>query len=127
MELAVDFTLTGKSIQSESLGFDHRLHHPWQYRLFFNQSQVIRLGECVIFRIPNDHGHFRLGITLKARGTSVERNRVKRAIRENMRRLSPILGNYDYNVVVPAKKKMPFTYAKKLGRCLRLDLPRALA
>src|SRR5579859_846614 len=65
---------------AQSLGRDRRLLRSWQFKKFFGKNDVFRLTECVVFRIPNDLGHFRLGVTLKARGTSVERNRVKRAI-----------------------------------------------
>src|SRR5438128_219046 len=87
-------------------GFEQtkRLRRTAQYRRFFNQSEVFRLTECVVFRIKNDLGHFRLGITLKARGNSVNRNRVKRRIREAFRTQGESLGGYDYNVVVPIGK-----------------------
>jgi ribonuclease P protein component len=88
---------------------------------------VIRLKECVIFRVPNELGHFRLGITLKARGSSIERNRVKRQIRESFRFHAAILGSYDYNVVISGARKLAHPYHLKLGACLREDLPRGVA
>jgi ribonuclease P protein component len=110
----------------KSLSFEKRLHHNWQYRRFFNQSELFKLSECLVFRIPNELGHFRLGITLKARGTSLDRNRVKRQIRENMRQIAELLGAFDYNVVVPQSKKMVRPYPEKLGLCLKNELSRAL-
>jgi ribonuclease P protein component len=110
----------------QSFGYALRLHYPWQYKRFFSNSQVIRLSECTIFRVPNDLAHFRLGITLKARGSSVERNRTKRQIREQFRLLRPILGSFDYNVVVPGHKKLAYPYPEKLGRSIQSELPRAL-
>jgi ribonuclease P protein component len=68
-----------------------------------------------------------LGITLKARGTSIERNRVKRQIRESFRKMAPLLGSYDYNVVVPGTKKMAHPYHRKLGTAIRGELPAKLA
>jgi len=76
--------------------------------------------------VKNDLGHFRLGITLKARGTSLDRNKTKRAIRESMRKIQSLLGSYDYNVVVPGSKKMVRPYPEKLRLCIEKDLPRAL-
>ena len=76
--------------------------------------------------MPNELGHFRLGITLKARGMSVERNRVKRQIRESFRTHAAILGSFDYNVVISGAKKMVHPYPKKLGACLRRELPLVL-
>ncbi|MCM2324176.1 MAG: ribonuclease P protein component [Oligoflexia bacterium] len=87
---------------------------------------MFRLRECVIFRVKNDVGHFRLGITLKSRGSSLERNRTKRRIREAMRSLAAELGSYDYNVVVPGSRKMAFPYPQRLAECLRRDLKNAL-
>lgn len=111
----------------QALTPERRLHYPWEYRRFFNNSKVIRLSECTIFRIPNELGHFRLGITLKARGSSVERNHVKRQIREGFRVNADALGSYDYNVVISGAKKMAFPYPKKLGACLRAELRNAVA
>ncbi len=88
---------------------------------------MFRLTECTIFRVPNEFGHFRLGITLKARGTSVERNQVKRQIRESFRTQAEILGSFDYNVVISGAKKMAHPYPRKLGACLRRELAHAVA
>jgi len=93
----------------------------------FSNSQVIRLSECTIFRIPNELGHFRLGITLKARGNSVYRNHTKRQIRENFRISGDVLGSFDYNVVIPGSRKLVHPYPEKLGACLRKELRRAVA
>jgi ribonuclease P protein component len=115
-----------KRASAASFGRGRRLLQSWQFRKFFGKNEVFRLAECVVFRIPNELGHFRLGVTLKARGSSVERNKVKRAIRESFRTQAALLGSHDYNVVVPAHKKMAHPYHLKLGRCLREELPRVL-
>ena len=62
---------------------------------------------------------------MKARGTSVNRNRVKRQIREAFRIQAPLLGSFDYNVVIPGSKKLNFIYADRLRKCLNEQLPRA--
>lgn len=79
----------------------------------------------MVFRIPNEHAHFRLGISLKARGTSIERNQVKRQIRESFRTHQNALGSYDYNVLIPASKRMGRVYAEKLRSCLNGSLENA--
>jgi ribonuclease P protein component len=84
------------------------------------------LKTCAIFRIHNAEGYFRLGITVKARCNSVERNRVKRRIRESFRLLKDSLGGYDYNVVVSDKRKLDFTYARQLFKELTEEFPREL-
>jgi ribonuclease P protein component len=88
---------------------------------------VLRLSECTLFRIPNKTGAFRLGITLKARGSSIERNRVKRQIRESMRTHAEFLGSFDYNVVIPGTRKMAHPYHLKLGACFRKELRNAVS
>lgn len=74
--------------------------------------------------MKNTEGHFRLGITLKARGSSVQRNRVKRQIREAFRKHAVHLGSYDYNVVIPLSKKLAHPFAEKLGDTLKVELKR---
>jgi hypothetical protein len=44
-----------------------------------------------------------------------------------MRVHGSLLGSYDYNVVVPATKRLSLAYAKKLASSLGKDLPHALA
>jgi ribonuclease P protein component len=85
---------------SESLSYSHRLHQRSDFLRFFEGSTVARLKDCIIFRVPNSAGHFRLGLTFKIRCQSVERNALRRRIREAFRRLGPGLGSYDYNVVI---------------------------
>jgi ribonuclease P protein component len=63
---------------------------------------------------------------MKARGSSIDRNKVKRQIREVFRTHAELLGSYDYNVVVPATKKLTHPYSLKLGDCLRKRLPNEL-
>jgi len=97
-----------------SFGPEYRLHDTWEYQRFFQGSDVLRLKECAIFRIPNSLGHFRLGVTIKTKCNSIERNRVKRALRESFRHLKDRLGSYDYNVVVSGGRKLDFEYARRL-------------
>lgn len=100
----------------------HRLHNRGDFLRFFEKSEVFRLSECVVYRIKNTVGHFRLGITLKARGSSVERNKVKRQIREMFRKLGKQLGDYDYNVVIPSTKKIGYPFPQRLqGALLKLE------
>jgi len=103
-----------------------RLRHSWEFRRFFGQSQTIRLSECLVYFMKNEQDTFRLGITMKARGNSVQRNRVKREIREAFRALSPLLGKKDYNVVVPSSKKLVFPYQRMLRQALGHEFRQAL-
>ena len=91
---------TGQGKHPFSLGYPKRLHERHQFVRFFENSFVTRLNRCTVFRIPNAEGHFRLGITLKIKCSSVERNQLKRTVREGFRKIAPRLGDYDYNVVI---------------------------
>lgn len=57
----------------------------------------------------------------------MERNRVKRQIREAFRKTGKDLGAYDYNVVVPGSRKMARPYPQLLGKCLSENLKRKVA
>ena len=87
-----------------------RLHTRANYLSFFGKSQRLGLGLCTVFRIPNSYGHFRVGVTLKVKATSVERNRVKRVVRELFRKKAESLGSYDYNVVVSRQPSLGYPF-----------------
>jgi ribonuclease P protein component len=64
---------------------------------------------------------------MKARGSSVDRNKTKRRVREAFRRLAEQLGSFDYNVVVPGSRKLTHPYPRKLYAAITKELPGALA
>ncbi len=101
-----------------SLGKKRKLSQKSEFRAFFNQAEVFRLGPCTIFRVPNTFGHFRLGITLKIKTNAVFRNKVRRAIRENIRMKAEGLGSFDYNVVVQKKGEVTLLFVSKLKQAL---------
>ena len=72
-----------------------------EYLKFFQGSEMKRLGVCTLFRLPGVGSGARLGITVKARVNSVQRNRLKRQIRESFRLNRSRLPLADYNIVVP--------------------------
>ena len=88
------------------------------YLKFFNRSETKRLGPCLIFKIPNVETQPRLGITVKARVNSVERNRIKRQIRESFRLHRHRLLAFDYNVVVPGQVQVNDQTAKQIRKNL---------
>ncbi len=89
-----------------------------EYLEFFHKSDVKRLDNCVIFRIPNSLGHARLGITVKAKTDSVRRNKIKRQIREHFRLHQNSFKAADYNIVVPGHIRVNY----KTGHLVRLTL-----
>jgi ribonuclease P protein component len=90
-----------------------------EYLAFFQGSEVRRAGVCTLFRIPNQKGLARVGITVKARVDSVRRNRLKRAIREAFRTYRANLGSMDYNVVIPGAIRVDHRTVKSLRTQLR--------
>lgn len=105
---------------------DHRLHRRWEFLRFFEKPEVFRTRTCLVFRVPNQLGHYRLGITFKTKAGSVERNRVRRAIREAFRVLEPRLEGFDYNVVIPPGKTLSHPYPIWINRSLLGEFKDAL-
>lgn len=93
-----------------------------EYLRFFHQSDVKRLDNCVIFRIPNSLTYARLGVTVKSKTTSVLRNRIKRQIREHFRLHQSSFKPSDYNIVVPGQVRVTY----RTPRLVRQNLEKLL-
>ncbi len=89
-----------------------------EFLRFFNQNEVKRLQNCILFRIQSEHPCARLGITVKARTNSVLRNRVKRQVREAFRLNRSKLKPFDYNVVVSGHHPVDYLTGKKVRQNL---------
>lgn len=89
-----------------------------EYLQFFHQSDVKKLQNCVIFRIPNPFGFPRLGITVKAKTNSVLRNKIKRQVREHFRLNQNEFKPADYNIVVPGHVKVNYRTGKQVRNSL---------
>lgn len=87
---------------------------------------MFKLSQCTIFRVKNELSHFRLGITLKLKVNSVQRNRIKRAVREEFRLLGLSLSGYDYNVLISNKKVIEKEHLARLRKCIELELKKAI-
>jgi ribonuclease P protein component len=109
-------------LSDERLDYSKRLHHRREFLQFFSGSEVFRFRNVVVFRKKTELGHFRLGVTFKARMSSVERNAIRRRIREAMRQLSPQLGSYDFNVVVQKVERPARVFARTLAAELKSGL-----
>lgn len=81
---------------------------------FYGESRVFRLGECTVFRVMSEKSFNRLGITLKVRSSSVERNQVKRQVREAFRVASESRTKYDYNIVITGKRNLTHPFPLQL-------------
>lgn len=113
---------TGENRARATLPYAFRLHQRHDFLRFFDGSSVARLRHSIVFRVPNSHGHFRLGVTFKIKCSSVERNALRRQIRETFRRLGPQLGSFDYNLVVRSYQKPMARFARALAMELQTSL-----
>lgn len=82
----------------------YRLTARRQFLAVYDMGQRVTSRSFLLFGLPNDVGHSRLGITVtKKIGGAVRRNRIKRLLREvfrrNRQRLSP-----EIDVVVNARR-----------------------
>jgi ribonuclease P protein component len=91
----------------------HRLTHALQFGAVFDAGVSKARGPFIVFAKPNALPHPRLGLSVsKAVGNAVERNRIKRAIREAFRHLQhefPLIDACSFDFVVRARKHQPLT------------------
>lgn len=67
----------------------HRLTHNNEFQSVFNARLKKPVGPLVVFALPNDLGHPRLGLSVGKRvGGAVKRNAVKRRLRDAFRHLA---------------------------------------
>lgn len=95
--------LTGPESSGSRFPRSARLTQPREYQRVFAGAK--RLGDrfFTVLAVPNDHGHPRLGMAVSRRNArrAVDRNRLKRLIRESFRHQQAKLAGYD--LVVLAK------------------------
>lgn len=74
-----------------------------QYPAFFKQASLVRLGSLSVHYAFNELGYSRLGVVVskKVAGNNVNRNRIKRVLKEWFRVNQDRLGGHD--VIVVAK------------------------
>ena len=98
----------------------HRLAHREQFRTIYEQGLKKPVGPLVVFALPNDLGHPRLGLSVGRRvGGAVQRNAVKRRLREAFRflvaRWPEDRPGLDLVIVVrPHECRKPAAYAELL-------------
>lgn len=89
----------------------HRLAHARQFAAVYAAKASKVRGPFIVHALPNDLPHWRLGLSVsRAVGTAVERNRIKRQLREAFR-----LGQHDlpmhpgggYDAVVRVRRHEP--------------------
>jgi ribonuclease P protein component len=78
----------------------HRLQHALEFRRVYDAKSKEARGPLVIFAIPNDLPHPRLGLSVgRPVGTAVKRNRIKRLLREAFRMMQHDLP-VGYDIVI---------------------------
>ena len=79
-----------------------RLTRPDEFNRVYGQGRRTRQGPLVVHALPNACGHARLGLSVSKKvGNAVDRNRVKRRLRDAFRHLQHQLpGSYDLVITV---------------------------
>ena len=118
--------------RDESLRRAERMRRRTEYLRCYRQGRRRHGNLLILYAVPNDLDHPRLGITVSRKvGNSVVRHRVKRRIREIYRRWSARsqLPSMDFMVhAKPAIAPASFpTLSSELTRLLATWLPRARA
>lgn len=97
---------------------EDRIRRRGEFLRFFKNGTAHRFGVCTVFRLSNTLGRPRLGVTVKAKVNSVQRNRLKRVIREVFRLRKDRIAAFDYNVVVPGQVRVDHSTAGKVVMAL---------
>ena len=102
----------------------HRLGGKLQYAAVFDAKVKRSRGPLVLFSLPNDLGHGRLGLSVSRRvGNAVRRSRVKRMLREAFRFLQhDFPRGYDLVVVVRPHEPLILAEYQKLLSALLVKL-----
>lgn len=107
---------------------DARLTRPAEFARVFAENQRARTDSLLILARPNELGHARLGMVISKRmlPRAVDRNRVRRCVRETFRQLLPQLPACDFVVRLIARPQ-PGAEAHGLGQSFERAGRRALA
>ncbi len=107
---------------------DARLTRPAEFAWVFADNQRARTDSLVVLARPNGLMHARLGMVVSKRllARAVDRNRVRRCVRETFRLLLPTLPACDFVVRLIARPQ-PGKEAHDLGRAFERAGQRAWA
>ena len=92
------------------LGRPERIRRNFEYKKARKKGTSYRDGVFVMTVLKNDRGCHRLGVSIGASKVplAVDRNRIKRVIKEVFRRNKPRLKNGPYDIAVMCLKPLPY-------------------
>ncbi len=89
-----------------------RLRKSWQFRKIYKEGDKYFSNLFILYVLPNNTQEIRVGLTVtKKVGISVQRNRIKRVIREVLRSLKGIAPGNDL-VVIARKSAVNLKYSQ---------------
>jgi ribonuclease P protein component len=99
----------------------HRLSSPLRFKAVYDARVRETRGPIVVYALPNDLGHSRLGLSVSRHvGVAPRRNRIKRLLRESYRAMQHELPA-GYDLVIVVRPHVPFPleeYQKILSAAL---------
>jgi ribonuclease P protein component len=103
-------------IHHSSFPRSHRLTGKLQFAAVYDARQKTTRGPLVMYSLPNDLAHLRMGISISRRvGTAPKRNRIKRLLREAFRlHRAELPRGYDLVIVVRPHVPMDLAEYQKL-------------
>jgi ribonuclease P protein component len=63
---------------------------------------------------------------MKGRARSVDRNEIRRQVRESFRKIGAELGSRDYNVVISLQRQVRHPFPRQLAKVLQEEWPKRL-
>jgi ribonuclease P protein component len=104
------------SVHPSAFPSSHRLSGELRFAAVYDAKIKTSRGPLVMYSLPNDLGHLRMGISISRRvGTAPRRNRIKRLLREAFRlHRADLSRGYDLVIVVRAHVPMELAEYQKL-------------
>jgi ribonuclease P protein component len=121
MSLASNFFVSAH--QNNRFSRQYKIVLKSDFEKFKRGAYKVSLEPIVVYRLKNEWGHYRVGVSIVARCSSVMRNKIKRQIRECFRLWGVSLGgSFDYHIVIPRRTEVDFRFPKKLRSLLETGL-----